>query len=203
MNAKWQGTCPSFVMRKRSFWRRRNFTFSNVNCRREKSGKTNCWLITKGNCVRWLVVISAQVCEHLSSAQRYRRKKFILHPVHRSHDLLKHLLLAFLIHHFHLVNKPENFIGLLIKILDVIRKYSFGVHNPSFFLLLLFLNEKKQILTPISKRALTGLWSLVWRSMWLRYLSCLTPFPLQRILSHQAGTRHFPLQESIISLDHS
>lgn len=53
-----------------------------------------------------LVVIGAQVCEHLSSAQRNRRKEFILHPVHRSNDLLKHLLLAFIIHHFHLANKP-------------------------------------------------------------------------------------------------
>lgn len=32
--------------------------------------------------------------------------------------------------------------------------------------------------------------------MWLLYLSWLTLFPLQRILSHQAGTRHFPLQKS-------
>lgn len=52
------------------------------------------------------------------------------------------------------------------------------------------------ILTPTLKRALTGLWSLVCRSMWLRYLSCFTLLPLHRILSHQAGTRHFPLQES-------
>lgn len=51
------------------------------------------------------------------------------------------------------------------------------------------------VLTPILKRELTGLWSLVCNCMWLWYLSCLTLFPLHRILSHQAGTRHFPLHE--------
>lgn len=49
--------------------------------------------------------------------------------------------------------------------------------------------------TPTLKRELTGLWSLVCSCMWLLYLSWLTLFPLQRILSHQAGTRHFPLQK--------
>lgn len=33
--------------------------------------------------------------------------------------------------------------------------------------------------------------------MWLRYLSCLILLPLHRIRSHQAGTRHFPLQETV------
>lgn len=53
-----------------------------------------------------------------------------------------------------------------------------------------------EILTPILKRELTGLWSLVFIFMWLRYSICLTLLPLHRILSHQAGTLHFPLQET-------
>lgn len=57
------------------------------------------------------------------------------------------------------------------------------------------------VLTPIEKRELTGLWSLVFSSMWLRYLTCLTLLPLHRILSHQAGTRHFPLQETATVLE--
>lgn len=51
MKAKWQGTCPSFVIRKRSFWRRRNFTFSNINCKREKLGKNNHLPMTRKLCV--------------------------------------------------------------------------------------------------------------------------------------------------------
>lgn len=67
----------------------------------------------------------------------------------------------------------------------------------SLVCLFFFINLTTWLLTPTMKRELTGLWSLVCSSMWLRYFSCLTLLPLHRILSHQAGTRHFPLQETV------
>lgn len=57
-------------------------------------------------------MISAHVCEHLSSAQRYRWKEIILHSVHRSNNLLKHLFVALLIHHLDLLHKHKSPINL-------------------------------------------------------------------------------------------
>lgn len=72
------------------------------------------------------------------------------------------------------------------------------VHVPTKTSQVFFLFDNTSLLlTPTLKRALTGLWSLVCSSMWLRYLSCFILLPLHRILSHQAGTRHFPLQETV------
>lgn len=131
-------------------------------------------------------------CLYLSLVQGYRWKEIILHSVHRPNNLLKHLLVARVIYHLNLHTNTQ----LILIRLNSGTMRVWTKNSQSVSCCCLFFSLDNIFLTPTLKRALTGLWSLVFSSMWLRYLSCLTLFPLHRILSHQAGTRHFPLQQT-------
>lgn len=127
---------------------------------------------------------------HLSSAQRHRRKEIVLHSVHGTNYVLKHLFVALRIDHLDLFGNHKRSINQCFSMGKQESEEIKHINLDDVILTKLF------IYTPTLKRELTGLWSLVCSSMWLLYLSWLTLFPLQRILSHQAGTRHFPLHKS-------
>lgn len=114
MKAKWQGTCPSFVIRKRSFWSCLNFTSRNANCRTNITASQ--WHRSRvspssfTDCKDLLILhhrLEAGFLFYFQDnygyvAKRHRWKEVVLHSIHCPNDLLKHLFAALLIWDFHL-----------------------------------------------------------------------------------------------------